>query len=173
LWTKCVCLSVSCIGPVEYFSPMALQCPRYHRGQQPRGIGQKSPSSKAAALLARGAYSSEYVSTAQGRERRWRLFSTFPYWKFCSRSFHSRSTPVSNPTKLPWQCVARCQDNDTFGEPAILTRQNIHANEYCEKIWGRSGEGCTFQEGARLTTIAKNPIRQLCFQIEAEGVFLP
>jgi hypothetical protein len=40
--------------------------------------GQKSPSSKAAALLARGAYS-QYVSTAQGRERRWRIFSTFPY----------------------------------------------------------------------------------------------
>jgi len=36
-----------------------------------------SPSSKAAALLARGAYS-QYVSTAKGRERRWQLFSTFP-----------------------------------------------------------------------------------------------
>jgi hypothetical protein len=46
------------------------------------------PSSKAAALLARGAYC-QYVSTAkgrpacakrfgEGRERRWRLFSTFP-----------------------------------------------------------------------------------------------
>jgi signal transduction histidine kinase len=42
------------------------------------GNGQKSPSSKAAALLARGAYS-QYVSTAKGRERRWRLFSTFPF----------------------------------------------------------------------------------------------
>ena len=38
---------------------------------------QKSPSSKAAALLTRGAYS-QYVSTAKWRERRWRLFSTFP-----------------------------------------------------------------------------------------------
>gem|GEM_PF-5636483 len=36
-----------------------------------------SSSSKAAALLTRGAYSL-YVSTAKGRERRWRLFSTFP-----------------------------------------------------------------------------------------------
>jgi len=36
-----------------------------------------SPSSKAAALLARGAYA-QYVSTTKGRERRWRLFSTFP-----------------------------------------------------------------------------------------------
>jgi len=36
-----------------------------------------SPSSKAAALLARGAYS-QYVSTGQWRERRWRLFPTFP-----------------------------------------------------------------------------------------------
>jgi len=42
-----------------------------------RGNVQKSPSSKAAALLTRGAYS-QYVSTAKGRERRWRLFSTFP-----------------------------------------------------------------------------------------------
>ncbi len=41
------------------------------------GNVQKSPSSKAAALLTRGAYS-QYVSTAKGRERRWRLFSTFP-----------------------------------------------------------------------------------------------
>ncbi|MEC4679739.1 MAG: hypothetical protein VST67_03460 [Nitrospirota bacterium] len=41
------------------------------------GNVQKSPPSKAAAILTRGAYS-QYVSTAQGRERRWRLFSTFP-----------------------------------------------------------------------------------------------
>jgi hypothetical protein len=33
--------------------------------------------SKAAVILTRGAYS-QYVSTAKGRERRWRLFSTFP-----------------------------------------------------------------------------------------------
>ncbi len=32
---------------------------------------------KAAAFLTRGAYS-QYVSTAKWRERRWRLFSTFP-----------------------------------------------------------------------------------------------
>jgi len=43
----------------------------------PYGNVEKSPSSKAAVLLARGAYS-QYVSTAKGRERRWRLFSTFP-----------------------------------------------------------------------------------------------
>ncbi|MEC4680048.1 MAG: hypothetical protein VST67_05040, partial [Nitrospirota bacterium] len=42
-----------------------------------RECSKKSVSSKAAALLARGAYS-QYVSTAQGRERPWRLFSTFP-----------------------------------------------------------------------------------------------
>ncbi len=41
------------------------------------GNGQKSPSSKAAAFLARGAYS-QYVSTTKGGERCWRLFSTFP-----------------------------------------------------------------------------------------------
>jgi len=52
------------------------------------GNVQKSPSSKATAILAGGAYI-EYVSTAkgrpacakrfgEGRERRWRLFSTFP-----------------------------------------------------------------------------------------------
>ncbi len=45
------------------------------------GNVQKSSSSKAAALLTRGAYS-QYVSTAKGRERRWRLFSTFPYSNF-------------------------------------------------------------------------------------------
>jgi hypothetical protein len=40
------------------------------------GNVQKSPSSKAAAILTRGAYM-EYESTAKWRERRWRLFSTF------------------------------------------------------------------------------------------------
>ncbi len=45
----------------------------------PNPKGAKTPfsSGKAAALLARGAYT-VYVSTAKGRERRWRLFSTFP-----------------------------------------------------------------------------------------------
>jgi len=38
---------------------------------------QKSPSSKAAAFFARGAYF-QYVSTRKRRERRWRIFSTFP-----------------------------------------------------------------------------------------------
>jgi len=38
----------------------------------------KKSSSKAAAILMRGAYV-EYVSTAKWRERRWWLFSTFPY----------------------------------------------------------------------------------------------
>jgi hypothetical protein len=44
-----------------------------------RGLGsvQKSPSSKAAAIFARGAYM-PYVSTEKWRERRWRLFSTDP-----------------------------------------------------------------------------------------------
>ncbi len=45
------------------------------------GNVQKSPSSKAAANLTRGAYS-EYVSTAKWRERRWRLFLTFPELKY-------------------------------------------------------------------------------------------
>jgi uncharacterized protein YcbK (DUF882 family) len=44
------------------------------------GNVQKSPSSKATAILTGGAYI-EYVSTAKWRERRWRLFSTFPYKK--------------------------------------------------------------------------------------------
>ncbi|MEE9232179.1 MAG: hypothetical protein V3U07_01865 [Nitrospirales bacterium] len=43
------------------------------------GNVQKSSSSKAIAILTRGAYS-EYVSTAKWRERRWRLFSTFRDW---------------------------------------------------------------------------------------------
>jgi len=41
------------------------------------GNVQKSSSSKAEAILTRGAYI-EYVSTAKWRERRWRLFPTFP-----------------------------------------------------------------------------------------------
>jgi len=47
----------------------------------PKGKGnvQKSPSSKATTILARGAYI-QYVSTAKWRERRWWLFSTFPIW---------------------------------------------------------------------------------------------
>jgi len=63
--------------------------------RQPSSAGgnvQKSPSSKAAAIpglrshfggvgLTSGAYM-EYVSTAKGRERRWRLFSTFPFGTF-------------------------------------------------------------------------------------------
>jgi hypothetical protein len=48
--------------------------------RQPSTAGgnvQKNPSSKAEAILTRGAYM-EYVSTAKWRERRWGLFSTFP-----------------------------------------------------------------------------------------------
>ena len=41
------------------------------------GSVQKSPSSKAAVIFARGAYG-HYVSTEKWRERRWRLFSTDP-----------------------------------------------------------------------------------------------
>ena len=41
------------------------------------GSVQKSPSSKATAIFARGAYWS-YVSTEKWRERRWRIFSTDP-----------------------------------------------------------------------------------------------
>jgi len=45
------------------------------------GMFSNSSSSKAAAFLTRGAYIL-YVSTAKGRERRWRLFSTFPFRYF-------------------------------------------------------------------------------------------
>ena len=51
--------------------------PRYTLDVKCFGSVQKSPSSKAAAIFARGAYTS-YVSTEQWRERRWRLFSTDP-----------------------------------------------------------------------------------------------
>jgi len=54
-----------------------IKAPNEPRIVSGRGNVQKSSSSKAAAILARGAYS-QYVSTAKGRERRWRLFSTFP-----------------------------------------------------------------------------------------------
>ena len=49
----------------------------YQEVEKWEGDGQKSPSSKAAALLVCGAYA-EYVSTAKWRERNWRVFSTFP-----------------------------------------------------------------------------------------------
>jgi len=72
--------------PVEYFSPIAEKGPKKNRYQQAMGMVKKhvlaeagSSSSKAAALLTRGAYF-RYVSTAKRRERRWRLFSTFPYF---------------------------------------------------------------------------------------------
>ena len=57
------------------------------------GNVQKSSSSKAAAILTSGAYS-QYVSTAKGRERRWRLFSTFPYLVTLSRLYQSHPTPT-------------------------------------------------------------------------------
>ena len=47
-------------------------------GDQQNWAVQKSPSSKAAAIFARGA-SWHDVSTEKWRERRWRLFSTDPY----------------------------------------------------------------------------------------------
>ncbi|MEC4674863.1 MAG: hypothetical protein VST68_11805, partial [Nitrospirota bacterium] len=57
------------IVPVEYLPHMPHKCPRRNRYQQPSGMVKKSPSSKAAASLTRGAYS-QYVSTANWRERR-------------------------------------------------------------------------------------------------------
>jgi len=63
---------------------MANTCSRGDSHHQREGMFKKpvlaeagSPSSKAAAILTREAYM-EDVSTAQWRERRWRLFSTFP-----------------------------------------------------------------------------------------------
>jgi hypothetical protein len=67
---------LSLMGLLNISFPWQIQAKR----RQPSSAGgnvQKSPSSKAAALLTRGAYM-EYVSTAKWRERRWRLFSTFP-----------------------------------------------------------------------------------------------
>ena len=65
------------------------------------GNVQKSSFSKAAALLTRGAYS-QYVSTAKWRERRWRLFSTFPLRKSAGDiKIHKRVEPslATLPTK--------------------------------------------------------------------------
>jgi len=66
-------LSVLVYGPVEYFisNGHGKTDIRSHRECS------KKSSSKATAILTRGAYTS-YVSTAKWRERRWRLFSTFP-----------------------------------------------------------------------------------------------
>jgi len=80
-----------------------------------RGNVQKSPSSKAAALLTRGAYS-QYVSTAKGRERRWpasrslgegwRLFSTFPK----GRLQEMDSTDIHKPP-MPCPTCGMSQDS--------------------------------------------------------------
>jgi hypothetical protein len=66
---------------------MANKGPRGDNNHQLEGMVKKAcpregggPSSKAAAILTRGAYM-EYVSTAKRRERCWRLFSTFPVLK--------------------------------------------------------------------------------------------
>ncbi len=71
-------------GSVEFFSHIAHTFMRSSRYQKLEGMFKKhvlaeagSPSTKAAAMVTRGAYS-QYVSKAQWRERRWRLFSTFP-----------------------------------------------------------------------------------------------
>ena len=82
---------------VEYFTSHSLEMPEECSTSAAKGDGQKSmppgegggPSSKAAAFLMRGAYS-QYVSPVksrpacakrfgEGRERHWRLFSTFPF----------------------------------------------------------------------------------------------
>jgi len=63
-------------GPVECFSNAGIRTRDGFDISGRRDV-QKSPTSKAAALLVRGAYL-VYVSTAKGREHRWRLFSTFP-----------------------------------------------------------------------------------------------
>jgi len=70
------------------------------------GNGQKSLSSKAAnrlldpaganRCLARGAYL-QYVSTAKGRERRWRLFSTFPQMEDENGGIETRSPRLNLP----------------------------------------------------------------------------
>jgi hypothetical protein len=53
-------------------------CPREGGGPSSKAanrlLGPEGPNR----CLTRGAYS-QYVSTAKKRERRWRLFSTFPY----------------------------------------------------------------------------------------------
>jgi hypothetical protein len=72
-------------GTVEYSFPWHIQAQEETANISGRECSKKhalslskGPSSKAGALLTRGAYM-EYVSTAKGRERRWWLFSTFPF----------------------------------------------------------------------------------------------
>ena len=57
------------------------ECSKKHALSPSEGSVQSCPElaeGKAEAILTRGAYS-QYVSTAKGRERRWRLFSPFPF----------------------------------------------------------------------------------------------
>jgi hypothetical protein len=62
---------------VEYFIPMANTGPRGDIHHQLEGMFKKVRPARPQPFWLRGAYM-EYVSTAKWRERRWRLFSTFP-----------------------------------------------------------------------------------------------
>jgi len=60
-----------------------------------KGMIKKSSLSKAAAFLTRGAYA-QYVSTAKWRERRWRLFPTFPCYLWQSATSPCTSHPYKS-----------------------------------------------------------------------------
>src|SRR5210317_443140 len=79
------------------------------------GMFKKSPSSQTAAILTRGAYM-EYVSTAkwrpactkrvgEGRERSWRLFSTFPCEKNSEKSKLVFSLYKQHSLNIFWDLV--------------------------------------------------------------------
>jgi len=75
------------------------------------GNVQKSPPSKAAALLRRGAYT-QYVNTTKGQERRWRLFSTFHdiFWKGkAAGRFRARSSTAARqrPEERRWRTLRK------------------------------------------------------------------
>ncbi len=101
-------------GTVEYFTPLAIhtpvekdivsgrECSKKHALSLSEGSVQSCPEAiegKAAAILTRGAYM-EYVSTAKWRERRWRLFSTFPRWVFQTCGYKNESCTLLAVEKL-------------------------------------------------------------------------
>jgi len=88
------------------------------------GNVQKSPSSKAAAILTRGAYI-EYVSTAKWRERRWRLFSTFP----------NINTTSPAPEGRPWK--RKRKDSTAIVSSGYLLIDCLHTGALSGVIVGR------------------------------------
>ncbi len=126
------------------------------------GSVQNSPSSKATAIVARGAYWHD-VSTEKGRERRWRLFSTDPRkilqmskCVYCRQRKGKRSCPALNGmicsqccgehrlTNI--SCPASCvflEANDTYQQKRAGGRFEIDRRTFYRELLEFGGERAT------------------------------